>query len=184
MAPRTVILLGATLLAACSHRVRGEADVEAGGVVKVSDDDAQHHYDPTQLTRTGITLDDLLASRCGVDERDAFFAFDSTKISDGADAVLEKLADCVTDGALAGRELQLIGYTDPRGSDAYNKQLGLSRAQSVAECLRGHGVPASGIELNSAGEAKADEKNPFDWPLERRVEIRLKDVEAKAPSGS
>ena len=93
--------------------------------------------------------------------------------------ILAKVASCVNDGPLKGKELELVGHADPRGSDKYNEELGMSRAEAVAAYLRDQGVAASQIEIQSQGEDAASD-NPFEWPLERRVDIRVKnDVSAE-----
>ena len=92
--------------------------------------------------------------------------------------VLAEVAECVTTGPLQGKDLELVGYADPRGTDEYNKELGLMRAESVAKCLRDHGVELTQIEINSMGEKEAS-SDASEWPLDRRVDIRLKaDVSA------
>lgn len=169
------------LAAGCSHRVHAEAKSDANvahAEVKTPDDGDRNRYDETKLTRSGVRLDPELTKTCKLDERETFFAFDSAEISDDGHAVLAKVASCINEGPLKGRELELVGHTDPRGNDDYNKQLGLTRAESVATCLREHGVDASNIEINSMGEQEADHDNPFEWPLERRVDVRVKGLAA------
>ena len=73
----------------------------------------------------------------------------------------------------ARKELELVGYTDPRGTDEYNKELGLMRAESVAKCLRDHGVQPTQLEINSMGEAVAS-PDTSEWPRDRRVDVRVK----------
>lgn len=181
MRSTTCISVLVLLAAGCSHRVHAEAKSDANvahAEVKTPDDGDRNRYDASKLTRSGVQLDRDLMKTCKIDEHEAFFAFDSAEISDDGHAVLAKVATCVNDGPLKGRELELVGHTDPRGNDDYNKQLGLTRAESVATCLREHGVDASDIEIASVGEQEADQDNPFEWPLERRVDVRVKGLAA------
>lgn len=186
MRATTTISIGAGLLllaAGCAHQVHAEAksdDKGAHAEVKAPDDGDANRYDAKKLTRSGVQLDPELTKSCKLDEREAFFAFDSAEISEGVHAVLAKVATCVTDGPLKGRELELVGHADPQGSDEYNKELGLSRAESVAACLRDHGVTESKIEINSLGEEGTDASDPSEWPMDRKVEIRVKSPAASA----
>jgi outer membrane protein OmpA-like peptidoglycan-associated protein len=149
---------------------------DGASAVAVSNDDDR--YDATSVARTGIQLDPNLITACHVSDDEAFFAFDSTAVSSPAHDVLAQVAECVTNGPLHGKELELVGYTDPRGTDEYNKELGLMRAESVAKCLRDHGVKLTQIEINSMGEKQASD-DTSEWPSDRRVDIRVKaDVSA------
>ena len=47
----------------------------------------------------------------------------------------------------------LVGYADKVGNAAANKQLGLARARHVASILIADGFPASGIIMDTGGEA-------------------------------
>jgi peptidoglycan-associated lipoprotein len=65
-----------------------------------------------------------------------------------------------------------VGHTDPRGTAEYNKELGKSRAESIADLLITAGMPKEKLVIKSAGEmtASADQD---EWPSDRRVEIAL-----------
>jgi outer membrane protein OmpA-like peptidoglycan-associated protein len=181
-------LCGALLLligpAACKQSsVPGTAHAEArtdsdADAVPERNDQVDSRYDASLLARTGVQLDPDLVAACNVNDAEAFFAFDSTVVTSRAHDLLADVAECITDGPLRGRELELVGYTDPRGTDEYNKELGLMRAESVAKCLRDHGVEATQLEINSMGEAVASTETS-EWPSDRRVDVRVKpDVSA------
>ena len=168
-------------LAACTHQAHAEARVgdDTAHAEAHAAKDADRDYDASKTTRTGVGLDKDLVASCKLGGDDTFFAFDSAEITPMTRDILAKVAACVNDGALKGKELELVGHTDPRGSDAYNEELGMSRAESVAAYLRDQGVAASKIEIQSEGEDDASD-NAFEWPLERRVDIRVKqNVSAK-----
>lgn len=169
-----VLLAGA---AGCQHRGQDDTAAPAASPLppaSVGDRTAEHdRYDANVLARTGVALDREIVDACHVDGAQTFFAYDSTKVTPRTHDVLALVAACVNDGPLKGRELELVGHADPRGSDDYNKELGLTRAESVAECLREHGVAPTEIEINSVGEGAASSE-PSEWPLDRRVEIRVK----------
>ena len=70
-----------------------------------------------------------------------------------------------------GRRLR--GVAHGTAQPIYNKQLGKSRAESVADDLKQKGVKKARTQAESKGEAAAAENNPWHWPLDRRVTIRL-----------
>lgn len=131
-------------------------------------------YDPAVLTIIVIDIDTKLAVICGIPESKVFFKYDSAKLLPAAKERLDQFATCVKTGAAKGRELRVIGRTDPVGSDEYNKQLGMNRADSVANYLREAGVAEARVETESKGEAAAA-ASPYGWPYDRRVTLRLKD---------
>ena len=69
----------------------------------------------------------------------------------------------------------IVGSTDPVGSDQYNKELGMSRADAVRDYTSGQGVAAPRVETVSKGEAAADPSAPGGWPDDRRVTVRLQE---------
>lgn len=124
------------------------------------------------ITITAIDIDTRLAEMCGLPGSSVFFKYDSAQLGDQAKERLQQIATCATTGAAKGKDLVIVGRTDPTGSDQYNKRLGMSRAESVAKYLRDLGVSRSRVDTESAGEAGAI-RDPFGWPLSRRVTIRL-----------
>ncbi len=52
----------------------------------------------------------------------------------------------------SGTVIDLVGHTDPIGSDAYNLDLGRRRAEFIRRELISRGVPASILKVRSAGE--------------------------------
>ena len=72
-------------------------------------------------------------------------------------------------------QVQVAGYADPRGSAAYNTELSLRRAESVAAVLACAGVPREHILLEAHGKAEtASADADLDaYALERRVTVRL-----------
>lgn len=88
---------------------------------------------------------------------DALFAFDrwsAADITDGGRAQLDQLA-----GKLVGEKdrithIEVLGYTDRLGGDAYNQTLSQRRADTVMQYLAGHGVPASLIHAEGRGKSE------------------------------
>jgi len=181
MTSKTIpFVCGALLIVAgfgCSRDGRAHAVADpdsAHAEVHVDTNANDHKYDSSKTSRTGVTIHEDIRTACKVQPAESFFAFDSASINGQTAEALELVAQCMGEnGALAGKELELVGHTDPRGSDAYNKELGITRAESVARYLRDHGVEITQIEINSVGEDGAS-PDAADWPLDRRVDIRIK----------
>lgn len=101
-----------------------------------------------------------------------FFEFDSAKVGGADKPTIQLLSDCMTSGPLKGKTIELIGRTDPRGTEEYNEKLGLERADRVKQYLVGQGIPDDRIKTSSLGKSDASAA-PKDWAGDRRVEIRL-----------
>ena len=124
------------------------------------------------LVVTAVVLDRGITEVCEIEQTEAYFDYDSAKLDKKTKRMLDALAACLDDGPLTGHDIEVVGYTDPRGTDAYNRELGESRAESVTRTLVESGLPRQRIETQSRGEELAHE-DPDKWPTDRRVEIRL-----------
>jgi len=120
-----------------------------------------------------ILVDASILSACDIRQPKAYFGLDSANLRVRAQNSLDKLATCVTQGALAGQKLKLEGHTDPRGTKSYNKELGRDRATAVGEYLTEHGVQKGQLDVVSHGEKYAHDENESFWDSDRRVDIRL-----------
>jgi peptidoglycan-associated lipoprotein len=118
---------------------------------------------------TGVNIDPSLLSACGIPSANAFFELDSAQVKADDQNTLHLVGQCLSSGALQGKRIEIVGHTDPRGTDEYNYQLGKSRAQSVSEYLSGHG----NISVTSYGESMSSATDERGWSYERRVDIRL-----------
>jgi outer membrane protein OmpA-like peptidoglycan-associated protein len=77
--------------------------------------------------------------------------------------------------AMPQASVRVAGYADPRGSDAYNDDLSLRRADSVAAVLVTAGVPRERIVIEAHGktEAAGAEGDLDAYAFDRRVTVRL-----------
>jgi peptidoglycan-associated lipoprotein len=125
------------------------------------------------LSVTGVNIDPSLLSACGIPSANAFFEYDSAQVKHDAQNTLHLVAQCLATGPLQGQRIEIVGNTDPRGTDEYNYQLGKSRAQSVSEYLSGHGVNGGNVSITSYGESLSTATDELGWSYERRVDIRL-----------
>lgn len=73
-------------------------------------------------------------------------------------------------------EITIIGHTDKKGSNEYNKKLGLERAQSMKNYLVSQGVNPDKISISSSGESKLLDPNENTAAAERnrRAELTIK----------
>ncbi len=122
-----------------------------------------------------IRISDEIRRACGLTAIEAYFDFDSSRVSLQADHVLSSLATCFTTGPLKGRSMNLVGHADPRGDSEYNLVLGGRRADHVGKVLSNKGVKTARISTTSRGEMDAAGVDEMGWANDRRVEVMLAD---------
>lgn len=79
------------------------------------------------------------------------FEFDSSELGESARAKVMELARALQKEGID--RLRVEGYTDDRGSDAYNLKLSLRRAQAVADVLMEAGLSRKNVEVKGLGRA-------------------------------
>jgi OOP family OmpA-OmpF porin len=104
---------------------------------------------------------------------DAFFDFDKAVLKPAGKASLDDLV-----GKLKDINLEVIiavGHTDSVGTDAYNQQLSVRRAEAVKAYLQSKGVEANRVYTEGKGEKQpvADNKTAAGRAKNRRVEIEV-----------
>ena len=106
---------------------------------------------------------------------DTLFDFDKAEVLPGAEANLSTLAELI--GKTEG-PVQLIGHTDAKGNDAYNKALSERRAAAVQAWLQAHGVADGRLQAQGRGASEPvapnqrpdGRDNPEGRAKNRRVE--------------
>lgn len=108
-----------------------------------------------------------------MDESIVNFAFDKSDLSATAMANLDKLAAVLEKNP--DTNINVYGYTDSKGSDAYNQALSERRAESVKNYLIQHGVLASRIVAMGMGESSPVASNDTEAgrAMNRRVEFAI-----------
>lgn len=124
-------------------------------------------------SKGNIVIDSKLAELCNI--RNAYFAFDSSSLSNEARKALDDLATCFTTGNAKGKSMRVVGHADPRGELEYNLALGQRRAGMVAHHVVKRGVNESRVESSSRGELDAVGEDEKSWALDRKVDISLGD---------
>lgn len=170
---------GLALLAACAHSTADRAtrtgpQEEAPPPATAPADDvpaADAPGDPGDDDRQGVFIEPTLAEACGIARARTYFDFDADDLSQGSRFALAELAECLKDGPLAGTAVTILGGADPRGTEAYNEALALSRARTVRDFLSEAGVDDGQMRVVSHGEDYAHQTDPLQWPFDRRVDI-------------
>jgi outer membrane protein OmpA-like peptidoglycan-associated protein len=78
-----------------------------------------------------------------------YFDFDKSILKEQETAVLDSIYTVLAEDSTA--TIQVSGYTDGLGSDAYNKKLSDKRAKACADYLISKGVNAARISFESFG---------------------------------
>jgi len=186
--PLIVVLAAGCAGTRSADRAPAQATVENDATMNTATPAASERQDTAQAGATpdartgealmlvGIYPESTLAEACGITlPPAAFFEFDSATLEAPDNSLLRELATCLTTGPMAGRKVEVVGHASPVGTDDYNKRLGRSRAESVQDFLQQQGVAQDNIVTRSMGEMQAEEATPSEWPLYRRVDIRLLD---------
>jgi len=101
------------------------------------------------------------------------FENNSDKIKSESDANVQEYADFLSKHT--NYNAKIIGYTDSRGSEAYNQKLSEKRASSVLNALVSKGVNAKQLSAEGDGEANpiADNATAEGRAQNRRIEAEL-----------
>jgi outer membrane protein OmpA-like peptidoglycan-associated protein len=149
--------IAAVTLSACSSADRQIASAsfftEAGSTIDSGDfGEATMNNRLVQTGAQDYTVN--LARRFASDVNTTVnFAFDSAALDDEARAVLTKQADWIRQ--FPEVRFKVYGHTDLVGSQAYNRSLGLRRAQAAVAFLSSQGIDRSRLEaVVSFGETQ------------------------------
>jgi len=155
-----------------SKALRGDLDQSQAESTRLAHELAQREGSLAQAQVRGEQLDAALqrTDRVGLD---VSFRTNDDGIATQNMGPLLKLGALVS--ALPQAQVRIAGYADPRGSDTYNDELSLRRAQSVAAVLTGSGVPAERIVIEAHGKTEStSEAGDLDaYALDRRVTVRV-----------
>ncbi len=109
------------------------------------------------------------------------FDYNSASISDSSMSAVQHLGEALSDPQLRGSTFTVSGFTDAKGSEAYNQGLSERRADTIKRVLvEKYHIPAG--DLITAGYGKThlkDEANP-ESPVNRRVQVLNTEVQSTA----
>ena len=101
------------------------------------------------------------------------FDYNSAILVPEARSNLNEFVEALKDPRLSGSQFVVEGHTDGTGSDAFNLDLSMRRANSVVQYLMEHGVETTRLEAKGYGKQKPLVSDPMS-PENRRVETRLR----------
>lgn len=127
---------------------------------------------------SGLSVSDEIARACGIPQHTGkqvapSFEFDSSALGQDDRDMLALVAKCLTEGALRGQGVTLVGRTDPRGEAEYNMNLGGSRSDAVRRYMQDLGVQRDRLTATSRGELDATGNDEVGWAQDRRVDVQL-----------
>lgn len=102
------------------------------------------------------------------------FPLDSIQLSDISKAEINKAVAEMQ--KFNGDTVTCVGHTDDTGSETYNQQLGLRRAQAVVDYIAANGIAPQRLRAESKGENEPAVPNdtPANRALNRRVTFQYK----------
>jgi outer membrane protein OmpA-like peptidoglycan-associated protein len=108
---------------------------------------------------------------------EVFFRTEDSGIAADTERRLATLAALVA--PMEGAVIRLEGHADARGTEAYNAQLSVARAEAVRDALVRAGLPAERIVVSAVGESDstAAEQDADGMALERRVRLHVVDLD-------
>jgi peptidoglycan-associated lipoprotein len=161
----------AVLAVACSHDAPSPQTSATTGTPPVLSS-----APPQRKSDQDISVSQNIRDLCKIDDSDRSpkFDFDSTQLSSADRDILQQVAKCMTDGALMGKSIELIGRADARGEQEYNMTLGSSRATAAHKFLDGLGIADNRMAETSRGALDATGHDEEGWSKDRRVDIRVR----------
>lgn len=100
------------------------------------------------------------------------FDFNSAELTSGARTILDRIAQALVQ--YPDVNIEVAGYTDSVGNDAYNLRLSQARANAVRDYLISKGVAASRLSAKGYGEADPIASNDTEEGRERNRRVVLK----------
>lgn len=176
-AARAAILpVACLILCGCSHAKQKQAAAPTPAPAQSSGRASMQPappVPPNTPTASNVVLSEEVRRACNIPDEDAYFAFDSSKLTAFDEGPLDQVATCFARGPMAGRKLRLIGHADPRGGSDYNMTLGQARADAVAQYLGVRGVRPDHAMTTSRGAMDATGQDETGWAHDRRVDVML-----------
>ncbi|HUP41854.1 MAG TPA: OmpA family protein [Thermoanaerobaculia bacterium] len=144
----------------------GESERRIGEVSKTAQEALERAQQAGKLAEGKLLYETVLT-----DEK-VRFGFAKAELSEEARAALDQFASQLKSDYNRDVYVEIQGHTDATGSDQYNLELGLERAEAVRRYLnQQHGIPLHRISVISYGEAEpiADNSSRDGRAQNRRV---------------
>jgi outer membrane protein OmpA-like peptidoglycan-associated protein len=106
------------------------------------------------------------------------FESDSTRLVQGSELYLRRLAHVLADNRHLFDRVEVIGHADQRGTDRYNDKLSHRRADTILNSLVAAGVSKAQVYSTSKGKRDPLSRSlePMALARNRRVELRFEGV--------
>ena len=102
------------------------------------------------------------------------FDYDKDELTPEDRTVLDQLATCLTNGALKGKAVSLIGRADPRGTEEYNLGPRLAALRLGEHVPRAPRRRQTQLAVTTRGALDATGTDESGWAKDRRVDVLLK----------
>lgn len=165
-------VLGAAAGALLGDRYHRQAQTSAALAADLDHSEAER----SRLSRNVAQLDGSLTQALAQTDElalDVSFRTNDDSITTRAMPPLLKLGALVV--TVPQARVRIAGYADPRGSEAYNSELSLRRAEGVAAVLMSAGVARERllIEAHGKSESTSSDGDLDGYAFDRRVTVRL-----------
>jgi outer membrane protein OmpA-like peptidoglycan-associated protein len=129
---------------------------------------------PRVDTLTVTRVDTLFRAEALLSLDDVNFDFDRATLRPEAGPLLDRAAQDLNGATWADVQIEVVGFTDSRGTEDYNLRLGMRRAKTVTDYLVSKGVAAARITVLTAGLGSpvADNNTDAGRAQNRRVVIK------------
>ena len=145
---------------------------EAGQLASSAQTEAERAFQQAERAMKGKLLYEVTLSNDKVS-----FAFNASELSSDAQVLVNELAEKVK-ADNRGLWIEVEGHTDASGDPAYNKELGLKRAEAVRDYLyQTHGIPLHRISVYSFGEEQPVTENDSKDGRSRNRRVVVKVLE-------
>jgi peptidoglycan-associated lipoprotein len=187
---KVVMVSAIVLLGACKNYVkRDEFNERTAGIdARIGKLESRLDALETDLRQRFAAYDAKIASFEGKVRVDltTHFAYDSAALNSDDQAPLQEFASAIS-AHHPNAFITVEGFTDPAGSVAYNRQLGLARANAVKSYLQSQGLSGAGLRAVSYGEDVNRQVKPGAWgnsgKANRRVALVVEMADLKMSDG-
>lgn len=145
----------------------------------INDDEDLCPNDPGPASSKGCPVEKVVL-QITADFKNILFDYGKATIRHESDSILSRSAGVMND-QIGNSNFYIDGYTDNKGSVAFNKKLSKARAQAVANALIANGIDKSRIVVRGFGKDNpvCDNKTEEGRQCNRRVEVVIRNVNQK-----
>jgi outer membrane protein OmpA-like peptidoglycan-associated protein len=145
----------------------------------IPDDEDLCPNEPGPASSKGCPVEKVVV-QITADFKNILFDYGKATIRHESDTILSRAAKIMNE-QISNSNFYIDGYTDSKGSVAFNKKLSKARAQAVANALIANGVDRSRVVVRGFGKDNpvCDNKTEEGRQCNRRVEVVIRNVNQK-----